>query len=338
MSTVPASLERYRADLVVAIDRELEAARPARQPRTHPRSRRSRWGALLAATAIVAVALLVLPIVSPWQSSTTILDRAEAALLAPSAGQVLYERVTVHPILFSSRGTVARVQLWLDSARPHRFRMTFGGAWQAEIGGTLGTSTGLSYVAADQAVQRTTFQFRVSQSDLDPAAFIRTALRSGRAKLDGRATIRGRDVIRIQLSAWFYARTGRVLRPIALYYVNADTYRPVRVVIPPPNGPVVLFAAPEGADSLDLDPLVWYPEDTSASTRLGVPMDPSAFLLGSPGYSFPTLPVIPGPGEKLPGRSLHRTYDFEDYRLIARTAANRRLTNVRAVHPGADRP
>jgi hypothetical protein len=334
MSTVPASLRRYRADLVGAIDRELEAAPPARPHRARARSRRSRWGALLVATTIVAVALLVLTIAAPWQSGTTILDRAEAALLAPSAGQVLYERVTVHPVIFSSRGTVARVQLWLDSARPHPFRMTFGGAWQAELGGTLGASAGLNYLASDRALHRTAFQFRVRQSDLDPAAFVRTALRSGRAKLDGRTTIRGRDVIRIRVSAWFDTMTARLLEPIALYYVDAHTYRPVRVVIPPPNGPVVILAGPSRADPLDVTPLGFLPEDTSASSRLGFPMDPSAFLLGSPGYSFPTLPVLLGPGETVP--NLHRTYDFEEYRLIAATAANRRLADVRAVHPGAD--
>jgi hypothetical protein len=341
MSTVPESLRRYRADLVAAIDRELEEARPARLPRTLPRPRHSRWGALLLATAIVAVAVLVLTIAAPWHSNLTILDRAEAALLAPSAGRILHERVTVHPILFSSRGTVARIQLWLDGARPHRFRLTFDGAWQAELGGTLGTSTGLNYVASDRALHRTAFQFRVRQSDLDPAAFIRAALKSGRAKLDGRATIGGRDVIRIQVSAWFnsgYSPPARLLEPIALYYADAHTYRPVRLVIPPPHGRVRILPDPDAANPrLGFDPhyLGVLPEDSS----LGFPMDLSAFLLGFPAYSSPpTLLVLPAPGATASFPRLHRVYDFEEYQLLAPTAANGRLTSVQAMHPDAKRP
>jgi hypothetical protein len=325
MSGVPASLSRYRADLVAAIDRELEEARRARPRRTLARPWHSRWGALLFATTLVAAAFLVLTIVAPWQSSRTILDRAQAALLAPSAGTILYERVTVHPIVFSPRGTVARVQLWVDGARPRRFRMTFGGAWRVELGGTLGTSTGLNYVASDHALHRAAFPFRVRQSDLDPAAFIRTALRSGQAKVDGRATIRGHDVIRIRVNAWFNAPSGRRLEPIALYYVDARTYRPVRFVIPPPRGVVILAGS-------ETDWLVVHPE--SALFSLGVPMDPSVFLLGFPGYSAPTEPVIPGDTTVSKARP-HRIYDFEDYQLLAPTAANRRLTNVRAMHPRA---
>jgi hypothetical protein len=336
MNGVPASLSRYRADLVAAIDRELEGASRARPRRTLARPWHSRWGALLLATTLVGAAFLVLTIVAPWQSSRTILDRAEAALLAPSAGSVLYERVTVHPIIFSSRGTVARVQLWVDGARPRRFRMTFGGAWQVELGGSLGTSTGLNYVASDDAFHREAFSFRVRQSDLDPAAFIRAALESGRAKLDGRATIRGRGVIRIQLRTWFNTMVppAHVLQPIALYYVDAHTYRPVRLVIPPPQGRVRILPDTDAANPV-LD-YGHYPGVLAEDSSLGFPIDPGAFLLGSPGYSSPTLLVLPAAGAEAEFPRLHRVYDFEDYRLLAPTAANRRLTNVRAMHPRAE--
>jgi hypothetical protein len=336
VSTVPASLRRYRADLVAAIDRELEEAQSTRLRRTPQRPWHSRWSVLLVATGVVAVALLMLTVAAPWESSPTILDRAEAAILAPSEGSILYEKITVHPIVFSSRGTVARVQLWLDSAQPRRFRLRFSDAWQAELGGTLGTSTGLNYVAPDHALHRIAFPFRATQSDLDPVAFVRTALRLGHAKLDGRATIGGHDVIRIQLSTWFTAPTGHRLEPTALYYVDAHTYRPVRVVIPPPYGRVVLFDPPHTADPIALSFLAVYPDEGSAFS-FGLPMDPSAFLLGSPGYSFPTLPVIPG-NTMVSRPRPHRVYDFEQYRLIAPTAANRRLTNVRAIHPRASVP
>ena len=337
MSSVPTSLTRYRADLVAAIDRELAAHR-ARPDRALPGRRRSRLGALLVATAIVAAVLLVLTIAAPWRSSATILERAQAALLAPSAGQVLYERVTVRPIVFSSLGTVGRVQLWLDGSRPRRFRMTFGGAWQVELGGTLGTSTGLTYAAPDQAFRRAGFPTRVDQADLDPAAFIRAALESGRAKVDGRATIRGRDVIRIQLSSWFNSAfpPAHVLEPIALYYVDARTYRPVRLVIPPPRGRVRIqpISDTEAATPV-LEP---YPGVLADDPSLGFPIDPGSFLPGSPGYSSPTLLILPSRGAEASFPELHRVYDFERYRLLAPTAANRRLANVRAMHPRADVP
>jgi hypothetical protein len=338
MSTVPVRLTSYRADLVAAIDRELAAAHRARPDRALQGRRRSRLGALLVATAIVAAVLLVLTIAAPWRSSATILERAQAALLAPSAGQVLYERVTVRPIVFSSLGTVGRVQLWLDGSRPRRFLMTFGGAWQVELGGALGTSAGLNYAASDHALRRATFPFSVSQSHLDPAAFIRTALRSGRAKLDGRATIRGRDVIRIELRTWFNSMSppARLLEPIALYYVDAHTYRPVRLVIAPPQGRVRILPDIDAANpALDYD---HFPGVLAEDDSLGFPIDPGSFLLGSPGYSSPTLLILPARGSEALFPQMPRIYDFERYRLLAPTAANRRLANLQAVHPHVDMP
>jgi hypothetical protein len=336
MNTVPASLRGYRADLVAAIDCELEHARPARLRRERRRPWHARRDVLLAGggAAVVVVALLVLTIVAPWQGSPTILDRAEAALLAPASGQILYERVTIHPIASSSPGTATRVHLWLDSAPPHRFRMTFSGSRPAEVGGTLGSSTGLNYVASDDALYRAAFQFRVGELDLDPAAFIRTALSSGRAKLDGRTTIRGRNVIRIQLSTRFDGR----LVSIALYYVDPKTYRPVRLVFPSPHGRVAILSAaswsknlgkrfPRGTLVVLADPSTW--------SRLGFPMHPSMFLLGFPGYTVPTLFI---PGATVSGPRPHLVFDFEEYRLLAPTADNRKLTSVRAMHPRAEKP
>jgi hypothetical protein len=305
MSTVPTSLTRYRSDLVAAIDRELGEARRAWQ-RTRPRQWHPRWGALLLATATVAVASLVVTVATPWHSSPGILDRAQAALPAPSAGQILYEKVTVRPIVFSSLGTVGHVRLWVDGARPRRFRMTFGGAWQVELGGTLGASKGLTYAASDRALHSATFPFRVRQSDLDPAAFIRPALESGRATLDGRATIRGRDVIRIQLRAWF------------------DSFSP-------PARIQLLLDADAANPALD-----YYPGVLAEDSSIGFPIDPGSFLPGSPGYSSPTLLVLPGRGSEASFPKLHRMYDFEEYRLLVPTAANRRMANVRAMHPHAN--
>lgn len=315
MSTVPANLTRYRIDLVEAIDRELEHARSARLQRGASRRRHFKLRTLLAVAAVAGTALLVLTVAEPWHGSPTIIDRAEAAFLAPTGGQILYESVTVRRVPASSTGSISRVRLWLDSAT-HRFRMTFSGPRPAEVGGTLGSSTGLNYVPSTNALYQAAFQFRVSQSDLDPAAFIRSALQAGRAKLAGKATVRGHEVIRIQFSTWFNAPTARRLEPIALYYVDADTYRPVRIVTPPPYGRVAIYP----------DTLGVIPEKAS----VGFPMDPSAFLAGFPGVPTRSFPAIPRATTVSAPRA-HLVYDFDAYRLLAPTAANRKLTSVRAM-------
>lgn len=338
MNTLPASLRTYRADLVSAIDRELGQVRPTRPRVTHHRPWKSRWGLLLMATSVGVAAILVLTIAAPWRGSPTILERAEAALLAPAAGQILYESVTVHSVPARSPGGLTHVRLWLDSSPPRRFRMTYSGSRVAEIGGTLGTSKGLYYVAADEALYRAAFLVHIRQSDLDPAAFIRAALRSGRARVVGETTIRGRKVMRIEVIMRFNPPVGPRLIPIALYYADADTYRPVRLVIPPPHGRVVIYggqtangmapAFPPGTIAMSLS-------DFIADSGLGFPMDASVFLVGFPGYAVPDLPFLPM--ATATGPKPHAVYDFDDYQLLAPTTANRRLTSVQAVHANAIR-
>ena len=95
----------------------------------------------------------------------------------------------------------------------------------------------------------------------------------------------------------------------------------------------MLFDPPHTADPVALSFLAVYPDEGSVFS-FGLPMDPSVFLLGSPGYSFPTLPVIPD-NTMVSRPRPHRVYDFEEYRLLAPSAANRAHTNVRAMHPHA---
>jgi hypothetical protein len=191
----------------------------------------------------------------------------------------------------------------------------------------------MNYIASTNALYRAAFQFRVSQSDLDPAAFVRTALRLGRAKIFGRTTVRGTEVIRIQFSAWYRTPAARRLEPIAIYYVDANTYRPVRVVSPPPYGRIAMSPDGQAVRSAAwpsfLKTGVTYPEHAG----LGFPMDPSAFLAGFPGTSTRSFPVIPQYTTVSAPRA-HLVYDFDNYELLAPTAANRRLTSVRAVRDG----
>jgi hypothetical protein len=66
---------------------------------------RRRWIFALAAAAVV-VAVVALAVTSPWSGGPSVVDRAAAAILAPTQG-VLYERITVH----GTSGPASRVQV-----------------------------------------------------------------------------------------------------------------------------------------------------------------------------------------------------------------------------------
>lgn len=276
MSTVPDRLADYRADLVRGIDRRLAA---------HRRNRRGGI-ALGAVTAIVAA--LGLAVASPWSGGPSVVDRAAAAIAAPSAGQILYERIVLraggpapagsHPV------PPTPISIWLDGGTPRQFRMTFTpalpGRPPGEVGGRVGSTTGLSYSRADDVLSPLLFFVPAGNTVLDPAAFVRDALTSGRAKTDGKATIRGLETVRIRV-------------PGALLYVDAGTYRPVRVTI---DGASYSYIRPT-LPLTCITPLLDY-------TCLGRP----------PGSLW--------------------VYDFQEYRHLPRTAANRTQADIRASHPG----
>jgi hypothetical protein len=268
-----------------------------------PSSHRRRG--LLAFAAAIAVAALALTIASPWHGGPSILDRAAAAIAAPTSGQILEESIAIHAGPFNPDAT-ANMHLWLDSAPPRRFRVTrdrqprfhlppatFGGRRvpgmtvppepPVEFGGILGSASVLSYAFADGVLDPAVLDFRVSQSDVDPVAFVTAALASGHAQLAGRTTIRGREVLRIRVTSHPFFGSSRT----ELYFVDAHTYRPVRFVIaagvrPFGRAPVVDF-----------------------------------FLRGVTGSPWPVI------------------FDFAKYRYLAPTPANRKLADIRAQHPHA---
>ena len=325
MNAIPASLRMYRDDLVGAIDRELERPHPARLRRAPWASKRR---ILLAGAAVTGTVLLALIVAAPWQGNPTLLERAEAALLVPGGDQILHESISVQSSTTGYRRSATRVNVWLDGALSHRFRITFSGSRKAEVGGTLGSTTGLYYAASDNVLHPWHFLWRVRQSDLDPATFIRAAIREGRAEFAGRTTLHGTRVIRFRVSEWFETPRGRLLVPVALYYVDAKTYRPVRVAINPPQAHHLVILSgtltQKEISKLPPDTLVIAPENPGRRLRLGFPLDPSFFLVGEAGYPTPTLPP-------------HAVYDFEDYRLVAPAPGSHTLASVRAMHPHAKR-
>ncbi len=213
-------------------------------------TRRSRRRVLLLSVAVAAAAAVALAAAAPWRGGPTILDRATAAISAPAHGQTLYESITIGP-LARPGGGVIRVHVWLDGASPHRFRVTYDGPQSpGDVGGTLGGVTGLGYAISDGVLDPVAFYHPISQADLDPAAFIKKALTSGRAQLEGSTKIRGREVVRIRLSS----RHSGQLVPIAVYYADARTYQPVRIIMLKTTRPdPYLLGFPLGGISLSPD-------------------------------------------------------------------------------------
>lgn len=195
--------------------------------------------AVLTGAAIGAAVVLT----APWSSSPSILERAAAAITGPTSTQILYENILIRPT--TSPKVAIRVRVWLQGSAPHRFRIVSdarppsGRATLAtdhlDVGGTLGNTDDVSYGVADKVLDPVAFQWRFLEGDLNPVAFIKTALTSGRgcprafcvARLDGKTTISGRAVIRILLT---YRPPGQAATTV-LYFVDAHTLQPVRVTL-----------------------------------------------------------------------------------------------------------
>jgi hypothetical protein len=231
------------------------SALPVRSGERHgwqvlPRHWGSRRRLLLASSALAVAAAVALTLASPWRGGPTILDRAAAAIAAPGTDQILYASVRIRtslPCVSAPPGWKkngwsdlsklkhlrrcpdnSRAAVWLDSAPPHRFRAVFvDGDGRLESGGTVGGPNGLSYQPGG-VLDPVGYAYPITLSDLDPVGFIRAALASGRARVDGTATIRGRNVVRIRVTAHRYGRDVTD----ALYFVDAATDRPVRIVFP----------------------------------------------------------------------------------------------------------
>jgi hypothetical protein len=240
------------------------SAEPDRLGVSRTRPGRSRWpgrprGLILLGATVVLVALIALAVTSPWRRGPTILDRAAAAIALPAAGQILYENITLHvtptPLPAQARAELlkklppdalhpplafdAHVRVWLAGTAPHRFHLTESGhvhgrvrgraATQplrsAELGGTLASSQALSYDATSGALVPATFRTPVKRSELDVAEFVWQAITSGRAKVDGTTSLHGKPVVRIRV----FARISGYLEGVGLYFVDAQTYQPVRV-------------------------------------------------------------------------------------------------------------
>jgi hypothetical protein len=226
---------------------------PATEPPAWLRRARGVGLALIAAGLAISV-------VAFWRGGPPILDRAAAAIAVPAEGQILYENITIQvtpaPYPGSVRAAVprlppgalhppytfdVRVRVWLTGTAPHRFRLAEDGDMRgrvrgraatrrlrsAEIGGKLADTQALSYDTISGALVPTTFWSPVKRSDLDVAEFVWQSITAGRAKVDGTTWLHGQQVVRIRIFAKHYGR----LMAVGLYFVDGQTYQPVRAVI-----------------------------------------------------------------------------------------------------------
>jgi hypothetical protein len=214
----------------------------ARAPVPTRRRRPRRTAIVLLAAGIVA-AVLALTVASPWRGGPTILSRAAAAIPAPTSSQILYENIVIHTSAISRRGASAiHMQVWLTGTTPHRFRVLLDGHAQpgrVDVGSTIGSTVGLSYDDVYRVLDPVPFRLPIAEASLNPAAFIRAAINSGRARPDGTSTLAGRKVIRIVVTSRL---SGRAVGS-TLYFVDAHTYEPVRVIVSAavPNGSPIGF-------------------------------------------------------------------------------------------------
>jgi len=270
--------------------------RAAAPVRTRPSSRPRRQY-LLGGAAVAVAVVVALVVAEPWRGGPSILDRAAAAILTPNAQQILYERIAVYPSGFVHvpRPPAVRIEVeaWVDGARPGTFRIRGESSPPSEFGGRIGSIDALAYSFANGTLYPSPFSAPITRAILDPAQYIKASLTSGKAKADGTTTIRGRPVVRIRILSHPYSRT--VIG--ALFFVDAHTYRPVRI---------------ELNASLPF------------SSKLGYPLTCLTYGFQSGCATYGTEP------------DAKWVYDFTDYRFLPRTAANRRLTNIRAMHPKAE--
>jgi hypothetical protein len=196
------------------------------------RRRPSRFVVVIA-IAIAAVTVATLGLTAPWHGGPNVLEKAAAALATPTPGTIVSEDVIVHAQpTKGGPGFTVRMQIWLAGTPSHRFRVRLvgpsrpGGQTAAtEIGGTLGRPAGLTYDPTNDVFVPATIGFPINATDLEPSAFIRAALGSGRAQLEGTTTISGRKVIRIRLETPINGHPAAS----TTYEVDANIYRPVRV-------------------------------------------------------------------------------------------------------------
>jgi hypothetical protein len=235
-----------KRELLTAAERQHgNVAVSAGRPRSRARLRGNRF-LLIAATLAVAAAVALLFIV-PWSTSRGFLERAQAAL-TPPAGTVLHFKSEGTLISTDPACTVTRpTEIWIDETPPHRYRaltnvdlpresgnadlraVVCSSGTPAEIGGTLNSQETLMFVPPDR--------LRLSPVSLglppDPVAWLRDAIRVGRAHDEGKTQLSGRTVERIRIDPIACdADVPSCGSEPGYAYVDLETFYPVEIRSP----------------------------------------------------------------------------------------------------------
>ncbi|HEY7691396.1 MAG TPA: hypothetical protein VH816_03550 [Gaiellaceae bacterium] len=159
---------------------------------------------LVAATLVIAAAALLLS-TTPWSSSPTFVERAEAAL-TPPAGTILHQKwvVTTTSVAYGCTVRHRPNESWLDQKPPHLYRIVLnvppppstsrlalacGNPKGPELGGTLDSATTLEFTPPNTLLTRSRIGLPI-----DPVADLRQRLAAGTAHKRRRTTWQGRVV------------------------------------------------------------------------------------------------------------------------------------------------
>jgi hypothetical protein len=205
---------KLMSDPVRELKRELFAAaerqsgRRAADARRQGHRRRNRF--LVASVTLVAAAAASLLLTTPWSSTPTFVERAEAAL-KPAAGTILHQKwvVTTTSEAYGCKVRHRPNESWLDQTPPHRYRLLLnvppppstsrldlacGNPKGPELGGTLDSSTTLEFVPPNTLLTRSRIGLPI-----DPVADLRRRLAAGTAHEGETTTAWGRTVKRIRI-------------------------------------------------------------------------------------------------------------------------------------------
>jgi hypothetical protein len=210
MNALPSSLRLYRADLVSAIQSELEAEQQRRGRRRHL--------LVVAASSSVAAAAAVVGAVLLF--ATTSVGGADAAVLTgvsraltPPPGTILHEYA-----VSTANGRSVAFELWQSLASPDVYRVVKGTS-ESSSNGSLTDS----FDESSGTIVRSTGSTR--KGSPDPAAAIKAMIDAGEARVLGTAQVDGRAVWKLDAQS----RTDRFLT--GTLYVDRSTYYPVLIEV-----------------------------------------------------------------------------------------------------------
>ena len=237
------------SDPVRELKRELLAAaeRQRRHAAVYAGRRRVRRhlgrNRLLLASATLAIAAAAsLLSTAPWNSSPSLLARAEAAL-RPPAGTVLHQKwvVTTTSTEFACTVRHRPNESWVDQTPPHRYHVLLNGppppkalnagrralaCWNGkgpELGGLLDSGETLEFVPPNRLrIAGGRFGFPV-----DPVADLRQSLNAGTAHDEGKTMLNGRTVERIRIDPETRCASPGCPRQPFYWYVDPKTFYPV---------------------------------------------------------------------------------------------------------------